>query len=146
MAKILALLPSPTFPEDVQTEYLTKYLTDDVFRRRKLRLTFIGIRLIEIMGESLFNKIIWDSLAFNIGDQPLTRSANTMITWHKPDLILVFSDFEKASIQFLVDMGKIQCEVIDCLLLNILGSKTLSSLEILNQVKTKIVDLERKRI
>ena len=142
MTKIVAFLPNQTFPRDVQTEYLVKYMTDNIFRRRKLQVSYLGAWLLKTFGEETFNKIIWDSLIINIGEHSVNRCADEVIKYHKPVLVLVFSELGKASMQLLIDMGRVQCEVIDCTPLNILSSAGCQT--IVNQIKTKITELERR--
>ena len=144
MTKIVAFLPNQTFPRDVQTEYLVKYMTDNIFRRRKLQVSYLGAWLLKIFGKETFNKIIWDNLIINIGEHSVNRCADEVIKYHNPNLILVFSNFGKASMQLLIDMGKVQCEVIDCTPLNMLSAHRPECLEILTQIKTKITELERR--
>lgn len=141
MTKIVAFLPNQTFPRDVQSEYLVKYMTDNIFRRRKFQVSYLGAWLLKIFGKETFNKIIWDSLIINIGDHSVNRCAEEVMNYHKPVLVLVFSEPGKASMQLLIDMGKIQCEIIDCTDLNILHIRCQT---IVNQIKTRITELERR--
>jgi hypothetical protein len=116
-------------------------MTDNIFRRRKFQVSYLGAWLLKIFGKETFNKIIWDSLIINIGDHSVNRCAEEVMNYHKPVLVLVFSEPGKASMQLLIDMGKIQCEIIDCTDLNILHIRCQT---IVNQIKTRITELERR--
>lgn len=135
MTKIVAFLPNQTFPRDVQTEYLVKYMTDNVFRRRKFQVSYLGAWLLKTFGEETFNKIIWDSLLVNIGDHSVNRCTEEVIKYHNPDLILVFSTLARVS----VELSNNNYVIIDCTsLLNLSNNANL-----VNLIKTKITELER---
>jgi hypothetical protein len=94
--KILAFLQNCWFPADTQIDYVNKYLSDDVFRRRVLARGWTGRRLINSLGEKLFSMIIWDNASVEVGTvaehdgTPDLNHVEERIEYHKPDLILTF--------------------------------------------------------
>ena len=105
--KILAFLQNCWFPKDTKADYINRYLTDDVFRRRVLSRGWSGRRLINSFGENFFSKVIWENASIEVGSHssycgsPDLHHVQCMIDKHNPDLILTFGVVAKSSVELL---------------------------------------------
>lgn len=110
--KILAFLQNCWFPRDTRLDYIHRYLSDDVFRRRVLSRGWTGHRLINAFGEKMYSEIIWENASIEVGDhsshcgEPDLEHVRCMIEKHNPDLILTFGRVAFGSVN-LVNNGKI---------------------------------------
>lgn len=151
MTKVLAFLQNAWFPKDTRLDYITKYLNDDVFRRRVLARSWSGRRLIYAFGEEMFSKIIWDNVSIEVGPyarykgKPTLEYVKHVLKRHNPDLILTFSGMAEGTIQLFIDQGLVKCPVMTGTHPNTMGMTNETFHGIVNRMKARINSMERRK-